>query len=207
MAAVTQKSPKAKASKASGSLTASQAGAGTARLSARYRETIRPALQKKFGLRNVMEVPRLNKIVLNIGVKEAVSDSKVLAAVMKTLDNIAGQKSVKTIARKSIAGFKIREGMHIGACVTLRGNQMYTFLDKFINLALPKVRDFQGVPTKLDGRGNYNVGIKEWSIFPEVDTNAEKAFGMNITIHTSSVGDEQARELLRSFGMPFRKES
>lgn len=202
MATVTQKSQTTKASKAQGPSAGSKP-----RLGAQYVETIRPALQKKFGLGNIMQVPRLNKIVLNVGVKEAVSDSKVLATVMKTLDNIAGQKSVKTVARKSIAGFKIREGMHIGACVTLRGHQMYTFLDKFINLALPKVRDFQGVPVKLDGRGNYNVGIKEWSIFPEVDTNIEKTFGMNITIHTSAHSDEHARELLRSFGMPFRKES
>ncbi len=203
MATATQKSAtKAKAPRAE-----AHASGSKARLGVQYVETIRPALQKKLGLGNVMEVPRLMKIVLNVGVKEAVADSKVLATVMKTLDTIAGQKSVKTIARKSIAGFKIREGMPIGACVTLRGRQMYTFLDKFINLALPKVRDFQGVPIKLDGRGNYNVGIKEWSIFPEVDTNVEKTFGMNITIHTSAHNDEPAKELLRSFGMPFRKES
>lgn len=186
---------------------AASTGRAPARLGVTYTETIRPALQKKFGMNNVMQVPRLLKVVVNVGVKEAVADSKVLATVMKTLDNIAGQKSIKREARKSIAGFKIREGMAIGACVTLRGRQMYVFLDKFINLALPKVRDFQGVPTKLDGRGNYNVGIKEWSIFPEVDANVEKTFGMNITIHTSAHSDEQARELLRSFGMPFRKES
>jgi large subunit ribosomal protein L5 len=206
MAKDTQKSAtqatKAQASKAPTPVSGSQA-----RLVTKYVETIRPALQKKFGMSNIMEVPRIEKIVLNVGVKEAVSDSKILATVMKTLDHIAGQKSMKTEARKSIAGFKIREGMPIGACVTLRGRQLYTFLDKFINLALPKVRDFQGVPTKLDGRGNYNVGIKEWSIFPEVDTNVEKTFGMNITIHTSAHSDEHARELLRSFGMPFRKES
>ncbi len=203
MATATQKS----ATKAKAPMAEAPASGSKARLGVQYTETIRPALQKKLGLGNIMEVPRLMKIVLNVGVKEAVADSKVLVTVMKTLDSIAGQKSVKTIARKSIAGFKIREGMHIGACVTLRGREMYTFLDKFINLALPKVRDFQGVPNKLDGRGNYNVGIKEWSIFPEVDTNVEKTFGMNITIHTSAHKDEPAIELLRSFGMPFRKES
>jgi large subunit ribosomal protein L5 len=124
---------------------------------------------------------------------------------MATLDQIVGQKSVRTVARKSIAGFKIREGMPIGVRVTLRRAQMYTFLDKFINLALPRVRDFQGVPTKLDGRGNYNVGIKEWAIFPEVDTTQEKTFGLNITIHTSAKTDEQAFQLLKQFGMPFRR--
>ncbi len=206
MATVTQKTA-TQATKAKAPKAATSSSDSKARLGVTYVETIRPALQKKFGLSNIMQVPRLLKIVINVGVKEAVSDSKVLATVMKTLDNIAGQKSVKTEATKSIAGFKIREGMAIGTCVTLRGRQMYVFLDKFVNLALPKVRDFQGLPTKLDGRGNYNVGIKEWSIFPEVDTNVEKTFGMNITIHTSTDSDEQARELLRSFGMPFRKES
>ncbi len=190
------KAPKAKAH-ASGSRT---------RLETQYVDTIRPALKESLGLGNIMEVPRVEKIVLNIGVKEAVNDSKILATVIKTLDNIVGQKSVKTKARKSIAGFKIREGMSIGVRVTLRRHQMYIFLDKLINLALPKVRDFQGVPTKLDGRGNYNVGIKEWSIFPEVDTNQEKTFGMNITIHTSGHDDNSSRQLLRSFGMPFSKE-
>lgn len=179
--------------------------AGRARLETEYVEKIRPAIQEALGVPNIMQVPRLEKIVVNVGVKEAVSDSKVLSTVMKTLDDIVGQKSVKTVARKSIAGFKIREGMPIGVRVTLRGNQMYTFLDKFINLALPKVRDFQGVPTKLDGRGNYNLGIKDWSIFPEVDTTHEKSFGLNITFHTSAKTDEPASELLKRFGMPFRR--
>ncbi len=176
-----------------------------ARLETQYVEKIRPELQKSLELKNVMEVPRIEKIVLNIGVKEAVADSRVLNGVMQMFDNIAGQKSVKTLARKSIAGFKIREGMPIGVRVTLRKKRMYEFLDKLINLALPKVRDFQGVPTKLDGRGNYNLGIKEWSIFPEADTTAEKVFGMNVTIHTSALKDAHAFELLKSFGMPFRK--
>jgi large subunit ribosomal protein L5 len=179
--------------------------ASRARLDARYNDVIRPALKDALGLSNIMQVPRLEKIVVNVGVKEAVSDSKILSTVMSTLNNIVGQKSVKTIAKKSIAGFKIREGMAIGACVTLRGRQMYIFLDKFINLALPKVRDFQGMSKKLDGRGNYNVGIKEWSIFPEVDTTQEKMFGMNITFHTSARTDEPAFKLLKEFGIPFTR--
>ena len=181
------------------------AAGSRARLEARYYETMRPALKDSLSLSNIMQVPRLEKIVVNIGVKEAVSDSKILSTVMSTLNNIVGQKSVKTIAKKSIAGFKIREGMAIGARVTLRGRQMYVFLDKFINLALPKVRDFQGMSTKLDGRGNYNVGIKEWSIFPEVDTTQEKTFGMNITFHTSAHKDEPALKLLKEFGIPFTR--
>jgi large subunit ribosomal protein L5 len=175
------------------------------RLEAQYVEKFRPALKESLGLANIMEVPRLEKIVLNIGVKEAVADSRILNTVMQTFDNIAGQKSVRTLAKKSIAGFKIREGMPIGVRVTLRKRKMYDFLDKLINLALPKVRDFQGVPTKLDGRGNYNLGIKEWSIFPEADTTQEKVFGLNITIHTSAGKDAHAFELLKSFGMPFRR--
>lgn len=187
------------------SRTAVQNNENKARLDERYTTTVRPALQQALGLSNVMLVPRFEKIVLNVGVKEAVGDSRILNTVMQTLDNIAGQKSVRTIARKSIAGFKIREGMPIGARVTLRKKKMYEFLDKLINLALPKVRDFQGVPTKLDGRGNYNLGIKEWSIFPEADTTQEKMFGMNITIHTSAKKDDHAYELLKNFGMPFRR--
>lgn len=176
-----------------------------ARLEAQYTEKVRPALKETLGFSNIMQVPRFKKVVLNIGVKEAVADSRVLNTVMQTLDNIAGQKSVRTLAKKSIAGFKIREGMPIGARVTLRGKNMYYFLDKLINLVLPTVRDFQGVSTKFDGRGNYNLGIKEWSIFPEVDTTQEKVFGMNITIHTSALEDAHALELLKSFGMPFRR--
>lgn len=175
------------------------------RLQEKYTATLRPQLQQALGLSNIMEVPKLKKIVINVGVKEAVADSRVLNTVIATLDNIAGQKSVKTIARKSIAGFKIREGMPIGAMVTLRGKGMYEFLDKLISFALPKVRDFQGLPTKLDGRGSYNIGIKDWSIFPEADSNAEKTFGLNVTIQTSVINDTHALELLKSFGMPFRR--
>ncbi len=187
------------------SRTAVQKNDNKARLDELYTTSIRPALGKTLGISNVMQVPRFEKVVLNVGVKEAVSDSRILNTVMQTLDNIAGQKSVRTLARKSIAGFKIREGMPIGARVTLRKKKMYEFLDKLVNLALPKVRDFQGIPTKLDGRGNYNLGIKEWSIFPEADTTQEKMFGMNITIHTSAEEDAHALELLKSIGMPFRR--
>jgi len=176
-----------------------------ARLETLYTEKVRPELHKSLGLKNIMQVPRVEKVVLNIGVKEAVADSRILNTVTQMFDTIAGQKSVRTLARKSIAGFKIREGMPIGVRVTLRRKRMYEFLDKLINLALPKVRDFQGVSTKLDGRGNYNLGIKEWSIFPEADTTAEKVFGMNITIHTSAENDAHAFELLKSFGMPFKR--
>ncbi len=170
-----------------------------------YVEKVRPALKESLGLSNIMEVPRVEKIVINVGVKEAVADSRIINTVMQTIDNISGQKSVRTLAHKSIAGFKIREGMPLGVRVTLRKQKMYDFLDKLINLALPKVRDFQGVPTKFDGSGNYNLGIKEWTIFPEADTTQEKVFGLNVTIHTSAVKDAHAFELLKSFGMPFRR--
>lgn len=177
------------------------------RLHVLYSETIRPQLQKTLQLKNTMEVPRVTKIVLNAGVKEAVSDSKALQAVVNGLTLISGQMPLKTSARKSIAGFKIREGMRIGATVTLRGKKMYEFLDKLINLALPRVRDFQGVPVKLDSRGNYNLGIKESNIFPEAETVGvqEKIFGFNITIVTTAKNDQQGFELLKSFGMPFKK--
>lgn len=175
------------------------------RLEQLYNTKLKLQLKEVLNLSNIMEVPKLEKIVLNLGVKEAVADSRVLNTVVATIDNITGQKSVKTYARKSIAGFKIREGMPIGVMVTLRNDHMYNFLDKLISLALPRVRDFQGVSKKLDGQGNYNLGIKEWIIFPEADTNSEKIFGLNITFHTSTKKDNQAFELLKSFGMPFKK--
>lgn len=177
------------------------------RLQQLYANTIRPELLKKLGLENIMKVPRLSKIVVNVGVKDAVTDSsKVIPAVTRVVDKITGQKSVRTLARKSIATFKLREGMPIGVMVTLRNKNMYEFLDRLINLSLPKVRDFQGVPTKFDGHGNYNLGIKGWDIFPELDYEAgEKVRGMNITVHTTASSDEYAFELLKSFGMPFRK--
>lgn len=178
-----------------------------ARLKDLFVDSIAPELVRTLELQNVMKIPRLSKIVVNVGVKDAVADgSKVIPAVMKTIDTITGQKSVRTIARKSIASFKLREGMPIGVMVTLRNNNMYEFLDRLINLALPKVRDFQGVPLKFDGQGNYNLGIKGWDIFPELDYEAgDKMRGMNITIHTTTNEDSHAFELLKSFGMPFRK--
>ena len=177
------------------------------RLEELYTSTLRPQLKETLKLSNIMEVPKVSKVVVNVGVKEAVADSRVLQTVMQVVGAIAGQLPVKTIARKSIAGFKIREGMQIGVMVTLRGKKMYAFLDKLINLSLPKVRDFQGVSTKFDGRGNYNMGIKEWNIFPEAESAgaSEKAYGLNITIQTTALTDAQGFELLKSFGMPFRK--
>ena len=175
------------------------------RLDEIYKKKIKAQLQKELGLKNIMQAPKIEKIVLNVGVKEAVGDVRVLQTVSNTLSQIAGQAPVRTIARKSIAGFKIREGMPLGVMVTLRRQRMYDFLDKLINLALPKVRDFHGVSSKMDGQGNYNLGIKEWSIFPEAQSAIEKAYGMNITIHTSALSDQHAVELLKSFGMPFKK--
>lgn len=176
------------------------------RLEKRYETDIRSKLQKELGLLNMMEIPRISKVVLNVGIKEAASDNKAVQNILKVVGVIAGQKPVRTLARKSIAGFKLREGMPIGVKVTLRRRRMYEFLDKLVTLALPAIRDFQGVPLKLDGRGNYNLGIKEWTIFPEVDYEvSEKIFGMNITIHTTAETDEQAAVLLKEVGMPFRK--
>jgi large subunit ribosomal protein L5 len=176
------------------------------RLAKKYSDEVRSQLQQQLGMDNIMMVPRFQKIVLNIGVKEAVSDSKALQESMDVLSKISGQRPIKRLARKSIAGFKLREGMAIGAMVTLRGDMMYEFLDRFITLALPKVRDFQGLPTKLDGRGSYNIGIKDWTIFPEIDFDiAKKAHGMNITIQTSAREDEHGLALLKAFNIPFRK--
>jgi large subunit ribosomal protein L5 len=176
------------------------------RLIKQYNDEIRPALYKQLELDNVMMTPKLVKIVLNVGVKEAVSDSKALLETMAVLEKISGQRCVKRLARKSIAGFKLREGMPIGAMVTLRGNMMYEFLDKFITFALPKVRDFQGLPTKLDGRGSYNIGIKDWTIFPEIEFDiSKKVHGMNITIQTSASSDKHGYALLQAFKMPFKK--
>lgn len=169
-----------------------------------YRTELIGQLQKELNLSNIMEVPKVSKVVLNIGVKEAVSDSKVLQVVEKILGRIAGQKPVRTIAKKSIAGFKIRAGMPLGVMVTLRRDRMYEFLDRLINLSLPTVRDFHGLPTKMDGRGNYNIGIKEWVVFPEIDYDTtNKIYGLNISIHTTANKDEHAYALLKSFGMPF----
>jgi large subunit ribosomal protein L5 len=177
-----------------------------ARLKELYDSKIRSALKEKLGLKNIMEVPKLSKIVLNVGVKDALSDSKALQAVMGVVEKISGQAAVKTLAKKSIAGFKLRAGMPIGVKVTLRRDNMYNFLDKLINLGLPKTRDFQGVPTEFDGRGNYNLGLKEITIFPEVEYDLnQKLHGLNVTICTTARTDEHGLELLKQFGMPFRK--
>ena len=179
---------------------------GKARLEEVYRTTVRPGLQKTLGITNIMAVPLITTNVINVGIKEAVADSKAVQKVQHVLNRIAGQASVKTRAKKSIAGFKIREGMSIGARVTLRKEQMYVFLDKLVNLALPKVRDFQGVPTKFDRQGNYNLGINDWTIFPEADILAsDNVHGLNITICTTAKTDAHGFELLKQFGMPFRK--
>jgi large subunit ribosomal protein L5 len=176
------------------------------RLEEHYNKNIRPGLQSKLGIENIMQVPKLAKIVLNVGVKDAVTDSKVLKSVSDVIARVAGQAPVRTVAKKSIAGFKIREGMPLGVMVTLRRNKMYDFLDKLINLALPNVRDFQGLSSKMDGRGNYNLGLKEWTIFPEAERGSlENVYGLNITIHTTAGQDNYALELLKGFGMPFKK--
>ena len=178
-----------------------------ARLKERYQKEIRPALQKELGLDNLMAVPRLEKIVLNMGLGEATQNVKIMDPLVADLASIAGQKPVTTKAKKSIAAFKVREGMPIGAMVTLRGDIMYEFLDRLISVALPRVRDFKGVSTKsFDGRGNYTLGMRDQLIFPEVDyARVEKLKGMNVTIVTTARDDNQARALLRQFGIPFRQ--
>jgi large subunit ribosomal protein L5 len=176
------------------------------RLRERYNKEIKPALQKELGLKNTMAVPRLEKIVLNMGLGEATQNVKLLDPLVNDLATIAGQKPVTTRAKKSIAAFKVREGMPIGAMVTLRGEIMYEFLDRLISIGLPRVRDFKGVSTKsFDGRGNYTLGIRDQLIFPEIDyAKVEKLKGMNITIVTTAKDDNDARALLRAFGVPFR---
>jgi len=172
-----------------------------------YKSEVVAGMTKKFGYKNVMEVPKINKIVINMGVGEAKDNAKVLDTAIKDLEIIAGQKPVITKARKSIANFKLREGMAIGCKVTLRGEKMYEFADRLINLALPRVRDFRGVnPNAFDGRGNYSLGIKEQLIFPEIEYDkVDKVRGMDIIFVTTANTDEEARELLTQFGMPFRK--
>jgi len=177
-----------------------------AALKERYKTEIVPALLKRFNYKNIMEVPRLEKIVINMGLGEAIQDIKILDASTRELALITGQRPVVTKARKSIAQFKVRAGMPIGCMVTLRRDRMYYFLDRLINIALPRVRDFKGAsPNSFDGRGNYTLGMREQLIFPEVDYDkVEKAKGMNISIVTTAKRDEEARELLRMMGMPFR---
>jgi large subunit ribosomal protein L5 len=177
-----------------------------ARLKEKYLTEIKPALQKELGLKNPMAVPRIEKIVLNMGLGEATQNSKLLDPLVGDLAAIAGQKPVTTRAKKSIAAFKVREGMPIGAMVTLRGDIMYEFLDRLISVGLPRVRDFRGVSTKsFDGRGNYTLGMRDQLIFPEIDySKVEKLKGMNVTIVTTAPDDNSARELLKGFGIPFR---
>ncbi|MCK5731527.1 MAG: 50S ribosomal protein L5 [Tenericutes bacterium] len=176
------------------------------RLEKLYKEEICSNLKKELSLKNIMQVPKVSKIVLNMGVKDAVGDSKVLKLIQEVITNIAGQHAVRTYAKKSIAGFKLREGMPIGMMVTLRGRKMYDFLDKLINIAIPRVRDFHGLKPKLDGNGNYNLGIKDWMVFAEIDYDTvDRPRGMNITIHTTAKTDDHAVALLKSFNMPFKK--
>ncbi len=177
------------------------------RLKDKYLKEIKPALLKELGLKNTMAVPRLEKIVLNMGLGEATQNVKVMDPLMADLGLITGQKPVVTRAKKSIAAFKVREGMPIGAMVTLRGDKMYEFLDRLVSTALPRVRDFKGVSTKsFDGRGNYTLGIRDQLIFPEIDySRVDKLKGMNVTIVTTAKDDQQARALLQHFGIPFRQ--
>jgi len=175
------------------------------RLKSEYRSRIRPALKQKFGYTNEMRIPRLEKIVVNMGIGEAVGDSKKAQAAMKDLSAITGQKPVPTKARTSIAGFKVREGMVIGAKVTLRKDRMYEFLDRLITIALPRVKDFRGLkPTSFDGRGNYAMGLREHIVFPEINYDQiDQVWGMDIIVCTSAETDDEARELLREFQFPF----
>jgi large subunit ribosomal protein L5 len=179
----------------------------SARLKELYTKEVRKKIQDQFGIKNPMAVPKVEKVVLNMGIGEAIQNAKVLDAAVEELGQITGQKPVVTKAKKSIASFKLREGQSIGTRVTLRGEKMYEFLDRLINIALPRVRDFRGVPTKsFDGRGNYTLGIRDHLIFPEIDVaKVDKSKGMNITIVTTAKNDEQARFLLRELGMPFGK--
>ena len=182
------------------------APAGPARLNVYYRETVVPELMKRFGYKSVMQVPRIQKIVLNMGVGEAVNDKKILENAIGDLTKIAGQKPVVTKARKSIAAFKIRKGYPIGCMVTLRSGRMYEFLDRLVTVAIPRIRDFRGIGSRsFDGRGNFNMGVKEQIIFPEIDYDKIDALrGLNITIATTAKSDEEAKALLAAFRFPFR---
>ena len=177
------------------------------RLKEQYQNEIVDAMIKKFGYKNIMEVPKLDKVVINMGVGEAKENAKVLESAIADMEKIAGQKAVVTRAKNSVANFKIREGMPIGCKTTLRGDKMYEFLDRLVNLALPRVRDFRGVSAdSFDGRGNYALGIKEQIIFPEIEYDKiDKVRGMDVIIVTTAKTDEEARELLRLFNMPFKK--
>jgi large subunit ribosomal protein L5 len=178
----------------------------TPRLKSRFRSEVAPALMKEFELKNPMAVPHVHKIVVNMGIGEATQNAKILDPAVNELGQITGQKPVTTRAKKSIAAFKVREGQAIGAMVTLRGDRMYEFLDRLVNVVLPRVRDFRGVSTKsFDGRGNYTLGLHDQLIFPEIDySRVDKTKGMNVTIVTTAQTDDQARVLLKHLGMPFR---
>ena len=177
------------------------------RLKVRYRSELVPQLKTELSLGNVMQVPRVTKVVVNMGVGEAIKDAKLLEAAVKDLAVIAGQKPLITKARKSIAGFKLREGQEIGAKVTLRGDRMWEFLDRLLTLALPRIRDFRGLPANFDGRGNYTFGLTEQLVFPEIDYDAvSKVRGMHITVVTTARDDDEARALLKALGFPFKTE-
>lgn len=176
------------------------------RLKINYREQIVPKLMAERGYSNVMQVPRVTKVVVNMGLGEALKDAKILEGAVKDLAIITGQKAVVTKARKSIAGFKLREGSAIGAKVTLRGDRMWEFLDRLLTLALPRIRDFRGLPGKLDGRGNYTFGVTEQLVFPEIDYDqVDRVRGMDITTVTTAEDDEEARALLKALGFPFKE--
>ena len=179
----------------------------TARLKTRYLEEIRPALMERFGYSSIMQVPRIEKITLNMGVGEAKQDSRMLEAAQEQLATIAGQKPSVRRARKSIAAFKLRDGMPVGLSVTLRDERAYEFLDRLLSIAIPRIRDFRGLKrTSFDGRGNYSIGVREQIIFPEIDYDRiDTVRGLDVTITTSAATDDEARELLRALGMPFRE--
>ena len=202
--------PKQEAAKPEGGKAAkSSSKRSDARLRKHYLERVIPALVKEFGYKNVMAVPKIDKVAVNIGLGEATQNAKLMDGAVNELGQIAGQKPVITKAKKSIAAFKLREGMSIGTMVTLRGDRMYEFLDRLMNVALPRVRDFRGVSTKsFDGRGNYTLGIKDQLIFPEIDYNkVEKVKGMNISITTTARTDAEGLALLKHMGMPFRQQA
>ncbi|MCC5922867.1 MAG: 50S ribosomal protein L5 [Crocinitomicaceae bacterium] len=179
----------------------------TPRLLAKYNEEVIPSLTEKFGFSSVMRVPKIEKIVISQGIGEAVADKKLVDSAVEDLSLIAGQKAVATVSKKDVSNFKLRKGMPIGTKVTLRGEKMYEFLDRLISIALPRTRDFKGVPAKgFDGRGNFNMGVKEHIIFPEIDIDkVNKILGMDITIVTSAPNDEEGKALLDAFGFPFTK--
>ena len=184
-----------------------QKGVTVPRLKEKYKKDVVPALMKEFSYKNIMQVPKVEKVVLNVGLGEAIQNIKLLDSVQKELSLIAGQKSLTTKAKKSIAGFKLRQGMPIGCKVSLRGDRMYEFLDRLVSVALPRIRDFKGVSTRaFDGKGNYSLGIKEQFIFPEIEYDkVEMVHGMDVAVCTSAKTDAEAKALLRLLGMPFRK--